>query len=338
MANAFTMANPIARFWGTAGNCETVDDAFLGTLAGDGILRVEATHWLHLVMPTSLATVVVGGVTFYLVPLRLLSFLFVPAVHFTAAADAVSLPFFCLPLSISRFLVRLLNGGMDGSQCTDWTQVRDRICSASASLPIAGRTFDAVDLRSTHLVGCWLSAVTPALIKGASQSNAPVAQFLHILPDSYISSEGRMRTARPRLKAAMSIIMPADVPPASPDTLKAVRAAKFVALTNSEPPLDSFVEYDDIVAELNRRLQPTNEARLSPIFNRHFTRSDLRLTRFWGSAGNCALVDSAFLDTLTGDGVLNVETTHWLHHVMPNSLATVTIGGSTLYTWCRYVC
>ena len=172
---------------------------------------------------------------------------------------------------------------------------------------------------------------TTALIKGASQSNAPVAQFLHILPDSYITSEGRMRTARPRLKAAMSMIMPADVLPTSPDILKAVGAAHFVALTNSKPPLDSFVEYDDIMGELNRRLQPTEETRFSPIFNRHFTRSDLRLTRFWGSAGNCALVDNAFLDTLTGDGILNVEATHWPHQVMPSSLATVTVGGSTLY-------
>ena len=220
---------------------------------------------------------------------------------------------------------------MDRSQCTDWTQVRDRIRLASASLSVSERTFDDLDLRSTYLAGCWLSALTPAFVRGDDQSNAAVAQFLHILPDSYMSSDCISHAARPRLIAALAMIMPAEVSPASTAFLKAVRAAKFVALTNSEPPLDSFVEYDDIVAELNRRLQPTNEARFSPILNRHFTRSDIRLTRFWGSAGNCALVDSAFLDTLTGDGVLNVETTHWLHHVMPNSLATVTIGGSTLY-------
>ena len=70
MANAFNLANPVARFWSTAGNCGTVDNAFLGTLANDGILRVEATHWLHLVMPTSLATIVIGGVTLYLVPMH----------------------------------------------------------------------------------------------------------------------------------------------------------------------------------------------------------------------------------------------------------------------------
>ena len=85
---------------GTAGNCGTVDNAFLGTLADDGILRVEATHWLHLVMPTSLPTVMIGGVTLYLVPMRLLSFLFIPAVLFTSTADDTSLPFFCLPISI----------------------------------------------------------------------------------------------------------------------------------------------------------------------------------------------------------------------------------------------
>ena len=254
MANAFNITNPVARFWATAGNCGTVDSSFLGTLAGDGILRVEATHWLHLVMPTALATVVVDGMTFYLVPMRLLSYLFIPAVHFTAAADAVSLPLFCLPTSISRFLLRLLNSGMERSPCTGWIEVRDRLCSASASLPLAERTFDAGDLHSTELAGCWLSAVTPALIRGAVPSNALVAQFLHILPDSYMSTEGRIRTARPMLEAAMSIIMPADVPPANPDIHKAVRAANFVALTNSKPPLDSFVEFRDIVAELTRRL------------------------------------------------------------------------------------
>ena len=147
---------------------------------------MEATHWLHQVMPTSLATVVIGGVTLYLVPMRLLSFLVIPAVLCTADADTVSLPLFCLPISISRFLVRLLDSGMDDSPCADWIAVRDRICSASAALPIAERTFDDGDLHSTHLAGCWLSAVAPALIRGADPTNALVAQFLQILPDSYI--------------------------------------------------------------------------------------------------------------------------------------------------------
>ena len=68
----------------------------------------------------------------------------------------------------------------------------------------------------------------------------------------------------------MSMILPTDVLPASPDILKAVRAASFVALTNAEPPLDFYVDYGDIMGELNRRLQPTEETRFRPIFNRHF--------------------------------------------------------------------
>ena len=66
----------------------------------------------HAHISTRLPTVTVGGVTFYLVTLRLLIFLFIHAVEFMAAADAVSLPFFMLPISISRFLVKLLNGDM----------------------------------------------------------------------------------------------------------------------------------------------------------------------------------------------------------------------------------
>ena len=80
-----------------------------------------------------------------------------------------------------------------------------------------------------------------------------MAQFLHILPDSYMSSDCISQTARPRLIAALAMIMPAEVPPASTAFLKAVRAANFVALTNSEPPLDTFVEATDIMAELARR-------------------------------------------------------------------------------------
>ena len=119
--------------------------------------------------------------------MRLLSFLFIPAVHFTAEAHAMSLPLFCLPISISRFFVRLLNGGMEETPCANWIGVRDRICLAAASLPIVDRTFDDSDLHSTQLAGCWLSAVTPALIRGADPINALVAQFLQILPDSYMS-------------------------------------------------------------------------------------------------------------------------------------------------------
>ena len=98
---AFNNANPIARFMGSAGNCALPDPAFLATLGGDGMVRVKADHWLILVMPNALRTVNVAGTTFYLVPMRLLNFLFVPAVLFTAAADAVSIPFFILPITIS---------------------------------------------------------------------------------------------------------------------------------------------------------------------------------------------------------------------------------------------
>ena len=76
-----------------------------------------------------------------------------------------------------------------------------------------------------------------------------MAQFLQILPDCYMSAGGRVRTARPFLEAALSMILPADVQPASPDILKAVRATSFVALTNAEPPLDFYVEYGDIMGE-----------------------------------------------------------------------------------------
>ena len=88
--------------------------------------------------------------------------------------------------------------------------------------------------------------------QGADPTNALVAQFLQILPDSYMSAGGRVHTARPLLEAAMSMILPADVPSASPDILKAVRATSFVALTNAEPPLDFYLDYGDIMGELNR--------------------------------------------------------------------------------------
>ena len=79
---------------------------------------MEATHWLHHVRPDSLMTVNIGGSTLYSVPLRLLSYLFIPAVVFTAGADAVSVPFFLNPTSVSRFLSKLLEAGVDSSPCS----------------------------------------------------------------------------------------------------------------------------------------------------------------------------------------------------------------------------
>ena len=149
---AFNDANPIARFMGSAGICAEADPAFLDTLGGDGMIRVKADHWLILVMPNALRTVDVAGTTFYLVPMRLLNFLFVPAVLFTAAADdAVFIPFFILPITISGLLVEMINGGMSDAVCTGWSQVRDRILVAAASLPVATRTLTDSDLRSTPL-------------------------------------------------------------------------------------------------------------------------------------------------------------------------------------------
>ena len=191
-------------------------------------------------------------------PLRLLNFLFVPAVLFTAAADAVPIPFFILPIAISALLVEMLNGGISCAICTKWSQVRDRILVAAASLPVATRTLTDSDLRSTPLSNCWLASLTPALIKGSAVSNALVANFLHILPDCFKSfavgsGANRVFSPMPMLQAAMAVILPADVDPASPDVLKAVMAASYVANTNADPPLNYFVEYGDIMPELTRR-------------------------------------------------------------------------------------
>ena len=276
-AAAFNNANPIARFMACAGNCATTDNAFLATLGGDGMIMVNADHWLILVMPNALRTVDVAGTTFYLVPMSLLNFLFVTAVLFTAAADAVSIPFFILPITVSGLLVlvEMINGGMSDAVCTGWSQVRDCILVAAASLPVATRTLTDFELRSTPLSSCWLASLTPALIRGSADSNAVVADLLHILPDSFKSvavgaGANRVFSPMPMLQAAISMILPADVDPASPDVLKAVMAASYMANTNADPPLNYFVEYGDIMSELTRRKQPTEEGRFRFIFDRHF--------------------------------------------------------------------
>ena len=153
--------------------------------------------------------------------------------------------------------------------------MRDRILAAATSLPVSPRTLTDTDLRSTPLSNCWLTSLTSALIRGSADSNAVVADLLHILPDSFktvAAGAGANRVFSPTamLQAAIAIILPSDVDTASPDVLKAVMAAFYVVNTNADPPLNYFVEYGDIMSELTRRKQPTEEGRFRFIFDRHF--------------------------------------------------------------------
>ena len=74
----------------------------------------------------------------------------------------------------------------------------------------------------------------------------------------------------PLLKTAMAMILPANVAFDSPDTLKADAAISFVALTQAEHALDFYMDQSDVLAEINRRLQPTEELQFRPIFYKHY--------------------------------------------------------------------
>ena len=251
-------------FIGTAGDARTLNAAFLRSLIGAGLLRVHSDHWLNSVMPGSLTPT--GDPSLLLASLRLIIYLFFPSLLFTGALDAMALPFFPHPDFISRFLHELLTAGMASTPCSDWREVRNRISTSAKQLPAASCSIDAADVRRVAIDDCWLTALTPALLRGSSSTNDSIISFMMVLPDCFVAVD----TPSALLGAALSMLTPPSVPAAAPAILIAVRAAAHAAITAAEPPFDFFLPYSDIMVELARRLEDSEETRYRPLFDRHF--------------------------------------------------------------------
>ena len=309
---AFRPGNFLYTFSGTAGDARTLNNAFLSSLTGPGMLRIHPDHWLNSVMPGSFDTAAgPGGVAWSFVSMRLLLYLFLPSLIFTDALDATHLPFFPAPAFLSRFLFELLHAGMVLTPCSDWKDVRHRISTCSQQLPAAARTLDDSDVRQVTIANTWLTALTPSLLKGSSGTNEPIVSFMLLLPQSFVDS-----AAVPALlEAALAMLTPSDVSPLSPAVLVAVRAAAHAAITSAEPPFDFFLEYNDIMVELARRLEADEQSRYRPLFDRHYVKLYPELVSAFPSASGSAemrhLVATLMLSfglraCLTHAGVANI--------------------------------
>ena len=173
-------------FSGTAGDAIAVNPAFLKSFVDDGKLKIHSDHWLNSVMPNSLTPA--NNPSSLLVSMRLLIYLFLPCLSFTPALDAAALPFFPLPDFISRFLHELLTSGMASTPCSDWKEVRGRISATAKLLPPASCSIDIANVRGVAIHNCWLTALTPALLRGSSGTNSPVVSFLMVLPDCFLAA------------------------------------------------------------------------------------------------------------------------------------------------------
>jgi hypothetical protein len=91
---------------------------------------------------------------------------------------------------------------------------------------------------------------------------------LLLLPDAFSTTADS--TARPLLKTAMAMLLPAHIAFECPDALKAQAVMSFVARTQAECDLDFYIKMADVLAEINRRLQPSAELQFRPIFHRHY--------------------------------------------------------------------
>ena len=305
-------------FSGTAGDAQAVNAAFLKSLVDDGKLKIHSDHWLNSVMPGSL-TPTTSPSTF-LASMRLIIYLFLPSLSFTAALDAASLPFFPLPDFISRFLHELLTSGMASTPCLDWKDVRGRINAAAKLLPLASCSIDVANVRGVAIQNCWLTALTPALLRGSSGTNDSVVSFLMVLPDCFLASNAPTAL----LSAALTMLTPSAIAANAPPVLVAVRAAAHAAITTTEPPFDFFLPYSDIMTELARRLEDSEDARYRPLFDRHYAQLypnlSLAFPSCLGASEMRQLVSTVLLSfglnsSLSHAAVLNL--CNMLHNLLP---------------------
>ena len=94
-------------FFAIAGKSRPPSSTFLSSLGGDACLKISADHWLATVLPSHCPALGVG--TARKVALRLVLFVFVPAIMFEDALLHGDSTFFPLPLPLGTFLQSLLS-------------------------------------------------------------------------------------------------------------------------------------------------------------------------------------------------------------------------------------
>lgn len=262
-------------FRGVTGNSRVLDAAFLASLSREGPLRTSSAHWLFQVLPS---------LTQDDVTLRLLIFIFVPALVFAADLDeAVDAALFApSPYFVSRFLSRLLKAGLTDAVADSVVEVRERVLETARAMPTADRLLSRSDVFTVSTRSSALAPVIPLMYRGADEHNGVVATFLSTLPGFFKGvSHGLM-------PAAMAAIVPTNVVAADPPELVALQILEHIRQSSLDPPFFSYLSYSQLLSELLRWRLPSVEARFSPLFERAWRSAFPLLARLFPGVDDAA--------------------------------------------------
>ena len=121
--------------------------AFLGSLTGDACYKAAAENWLAVVLPECVT--MVGGVAH--LPIRICTFVFMPAFILEVALDEGGVVMFPLPLQLGEFLRGLLAKGMPTTPVESAVAAQERVLEYASQLPSADRMLDATgERRACH--------------------------------------------------------------------------------------------------------------------------------------------------------------------------------------------
>ena len=248
-----------------SGRVNPPNNAFYASLTGQSNMLATAVHVLVALLGHCLKKQTASPD--FLISLRLCIYIFVPYMLFDETADALTLPFFPLPLTIATFLQRLVKAGMPTERVSDKRAARELVGYWALKLPRDRRTFDASDfVQITTQPDNFLMHVTPPMARTTSESNAEVVTFLCLLQGGFTDAEANTAT----FTGFCVMLIPMGLPAGCPPQLTAVRSCSHVRSTSADPPHDMFTEYTDILSEITRRHEPTKEDRFKPLFDARF--------------------------------------------------------------------
>ena len=244
----------------TAGRANPPNSVYLDSLTGSGRHLATAEHWFAKVLGHRLLAV---GSDFD-VSIRLMLFVLMPSVIFTRDVDRLTFPIFLLPAAAALFLKRLVSAGLPDEVLPDEVAARALVSKYAKLLTDSQRTFDANLFVSNPCEAAnFLGTICPPMVRGGALDNAPVADFLCLLDSCWAPAEANS----PQFTAHCTILVPQGAVVAAAPMLTAMRSISHQALTAPEPPLFRYVPDVQLIFELARRQEPSEEGRFRPLFD-----------------------------------------------------------------------
>ena len=251
----------------TAGRAHPPSAAFFTSMTGPANMLAAANHWLGAVLGHRLERTSPPMTDAFLVPGRLVVYIFLPWMLMDSTSDNLTLPFFPLPSAVAKFLYRLIKAGMPSEKVVDERAARELVGLWAAQLPRTKRTFDAASfVQVATAADNHLMHITPPMARTTGDSNQEVATLLCLLQQGFADAY----TTTAAFTAYCSMLIPIGVPVGAPPALIAIRTCGHVRSTTPDAPLDIYVPFNEVLSELTRRHEPTESDRFRPLFNAHY--------------------------------------------------------------------